>query len=107
MDNKSNSVYVQDVYVKSAESPYLVSLDDMDSGQLTALSEQVKHSLDTYKERVLDKARQQFYKAVDAVIKADGSINYYGELERTHKDNTSNPNVYSMDKNYIYVEPKK
>lgn len=107
MDNKSNSVYVQDVYVKSAESPYLVSLDDMDSDQLTALSEQVKHSLGTYKERMLDKARQQFFKAVDEVIKAGGSINYYGELECRHKGNTSNPNVYSMDKDYIYVELKK
>lgn len=74
-----------------------LDFSDMSEEELVELAKQIQKEIESFKAKKLDKARQAFFKACDEVTKAGGSINYCGEF-------TGQPDVYSMDKRYIYIE---
>lgn len=69
---------------------------NMTEKELIKLAEQIQEEIQNYKDRKLDKARQAFFKAYDEVIEAGGIIGYYG-------DRFEEPNIYSMNKECIYI----
>ena len=69
----------------------------MSETELLELAKQIQEEIKNFKAKKLDKARQAFFKACDEIIEAGGSINYFG-------DRIGQPDVYSMDKKYIYID---